>query len=345
VAGTLIDSQAFPFADGGTGHACVLADGAPTPGQVDLLFINSNTVVTDVDGGGGAAFTLRVDATNSQGCYWYERVAVGGETDTITVETNGDHQTQVTFARWEDITFSDGGFTRADNSNNTVLPDSVTDTLAETDMLVLVGAGLHNFDGALATSPVWSDGYAALEAVEQGAAGSSQAVVGFTGYKQPVGTAAEPVDAVTWTNSARNRYATWLAYTTASANPPVEMGQAGEVDAAAVLGRSKSAALGQAAEVDSASALSRSKSAAAGRASEVDTAAPLGRVKVATLGRATDTNTAGTLTRSKAATLGRASEIDTAGAFGGGLEPVGAGRPLVTETAPRRLTTQTGGWR
>jgi hypothetical protein len=157
VAGTLIDSQAFPFADGGTGHACVLADGAPTPGQVDLLFINSNTVVTDVDGGGGAAFTLRVDATNSQGCYWYERVAVGGETDTITVETNGDHQTQVTFARWEDITFSDGGFTRADNSNNTVLPDSVTDTLAETDMLVLVGAGLHNFDGALATSPVWSD--------------------------------------------------------------------------------------------------------------------------------------------------------------------------------------------
>lgn len=208
----LVASQTYGFADGNAGHACVFTAGAPATNDLDVLAVNSNTVVSTPSG-----FTLRVDATSSQGAYIYTRKAAGGETDTVTVTTSGDHNTTVTWSRWSGTdAYSAGGFTRADNSNNTILPATSTGTLAATGMLVLAFGALHNHDGALAASPSWSNSFTDLQSISQGTAASSSSVVGFTGYKLGVGTASETIDSVSWTNNTRNRYALWISVTEAA---------------------------------------------------------------------------------------------------------------------------------
>lgn len=212
----LVASQTYAFADGNTGHACVFTAGAPAANDLDILCVNSNTTVTTPTG-----FTLRVDATNSQGAYVYTRKAAGGETDTVTITTSGNHDTTVTWSRWSGSdAYSAGGFARADNVNGTALPATSTGALAATDMLVLAFGALHNHDGALATSPSWVNSFTSLQSVSQGTAASSTSCVAFTGYKTNAGTASETIDSVTWTNVTRNRYALWVAFTaTAGADP------------------------------------------------------------------------------------------------------------------------------
>ena len=333
----LVASETFGFADGNGGHACVFPTGAPAVDDLDVLCVNSNTVVTTPSG-----FSLRVNATNSQGAYIYTRKATGGESDTVTVTTSGDHNTQVTWSRWSGTdTYSAGNFVRADNSNNTVLPATATGALAATGMLVLAFGALHNHDGALATAPLWSNGFAELETVTQGSAGSSSSVAGLTGYKLNAGTGSETIDSVAWTNAVRNRYALWIAVTAASAGEPVDFGRASELDTAAPLGRSKSRPIGTAAEVDTAAVLTRSKIRALVAAGEVDTAAVLVRSKNLTIGMAVEADTAAPLGRSKSRVLGRAAEVDTARPLLVGDGPTARGPVVVTANAHPSTTVHT----
>lgn len=203
----LTASDGVGFTDVNAGHTYTVPSGAPGAGDLDILCVNSNTVINTPSG-----FTKRVDATNNQGAYIFTRL--GGSGTTITISGSGDNNTALIWSRWTGSNaYSAGNFTRADNSNNTVLPATTTGALAETGMLLISYGALHNFDGSLATSPSWSNGFTALNSASQGAAGSSSAVVGFAGYKTNAGTASETIDSVSWTNNARNRYALWIAVT------------------------------------------------------------------------------------------------------------------------------------
>lgn len=216
MSGNLVAQFSVGFADGNSpGHVITLPAeiGAPSVGDTDVLFINSATTVSVTD------FTRRNFVLSNQEVSWYERVASGDEDDTITVITNGNHQTQVTLLRWSNLlayVSGDSGFSQANNSNGTTLPDADTGTLRTSNLLLIVGAALRNFDGALATSPSWDPAFTPLQSASNGSAGQSNAVVGFTGYKDNVGTAAEPTDVVTWTNNARDRYGAWIVYETDS---------------------------------------------------------------------------------------------------------------------------------
>lgn len=208
MAWNLVDSDAVGFADGNAGHVYTVPAGAPGASDLDILCINSNTVVTTPTG-----FDLRVNATNSQGAYIYTRI--GGSGTSITVTTSGNHNTDLIWSRWTGVNaYSTGNFARADNSNNTVLPALTTGALAETDMLLVAFGALHNHDGALATAPVWINGFTGMEAISQGTAGTSSSVAGFVGYQTNAGTASVDIGAsLSWTNNVRNRYGLWVAFT------------------------------------------------------------------------------------------------------------------------------------
>ena len=215
---TLIDSDVVGFADGNAGHVYNFPAGAPSVNDLDILCINSNTTVTTPTG-----FTLRVNATNNQGAYIYSRKAVGGEASSVTITTAGDHNTVLTWSRWSGTdAFSAGSFQRADNTNGTVLPATTTGALAATGMLVVAYGALHNFDGAVPTSPIWINSWTAMEAGSQGGAASSSATAAFTAYKTNAGTASETIDSVSWTNAARNRYALWVAFTSTAGDQNIE---------------------------------------------------------------------------------------------------------------------------
>lgn len=203
----LTDSDAVGFTDVNAGHVYTIPAGAPGAADFDALCVNSNTVINTPSG-----FTKRVDATNNQGAYIFTRL--GGSGSTITISGSGDNNTTLTWSRWTGSNaYSAGNLTRADNSNGSVLPATSTGALAETGMLVIAFAALHNFDGLLSTLPSWSNGFTALESTSSGLPASSSAVVAFTGYKTTAGTGSETIDSVSWTNDVRNRYALWIAVT------------------------------------------------------------------------------------------------------------------------------------
>lgn len=216
MSGNFIASFSVGFADGNSpGHVITLPVeiGAPEAGQTDVLFINSATTVTVTD------FTQRNVLLSNQEVSWYDRVADGSEDDTITVITNGNHQTQVTLIRWGNLLAyqsGDSGFSQVNNVNGTTLPDADTGTLRTTDLLLMVGAALRNFDGDLSHTPTWDLAFTPLEEASNGSSGQSNAVVGFSAYKDGVGTAAEPTDVVSWLLNARDRYGAWIVYETES---------------------------------------------------------------------------------------------------------------------------------
>lgn len=204
----LTASDGVGFVDVNAGHTYTVPSGAPGASDLDVLCINSNTTINTPSG-----FTSRVNATNNQGAYIFTRL--GGSGSTIAISGSGDNNTSLIWSRWTGSNaYSAGNFVRADNSNATTLPAATTGALAETGMLVIAYGALHNFDGALATSPLWANGFTALNSASQGAAASSSAVVGLAGYKTTAGTASEDIGgSLSWTNNARNRYALWIAVT------------------------------------------------------------------------------------------------------------------------------------
>lgn len=206
MSATLIASNTFGFADGSGGHSCNLGS-APNVGELDILCVSSNTVVSTP-----AGFTAAPTAVNRQGAYIFRRIAAGGEGSTVTVTTSGDHDTQVSWSRWGNIISADDAHdTMADGSSGTSTPAHSTAVLAATGELVIAFAALHDLAIPAPTSPSWSAGYTALSTAMQGTDGTG--VIGFVGYKLNAGTAAES-PSVSWTNAANDRYMLTLTFTT-----------------------------------------------------------------------------------------------------------------------------------
>jgi hypothetical protein len=263
VTAPLIGSSTFGFADGNGGHVCNLGS-APTVGQLDVLCVNSNTVVSTPSG-----FTAAPSAVGGQGAYVFRRIAAGGEGSTVTVTTSGNHDTQVGWSRWGNINaVDDAAFTTA-TGNATSSPAHSTNALAQTNELCLAFAALHNFSGANPSAPSWSTGFTSLLSGSQGT--GSTAVVGFVAYKLTAGTAAES-PSVSWTSSAFDRYMLTLTFTSTSGGQSAALGTTTETDSAITLGRAKARALGVATAVQTALPLGRAKSRALGIAAEADAA-------------------------------------------------------------------------
>ncbi len=207
-----LSNQSFSFADGNAGHVCAL--GAPNAGETDLLFVNSNTVVSTPSG-----FTLRATRVINQGSYIFSRKASGGESANVTITTAGDHNTQVTHRRWSGLdAFDVSAVAGADTSSNTLTPAATTAALAASTEVSFVLAALHSVGGAANQSaPVWSDvAYGNSTTAKQGTGATG--VVGFTAYKSPAGTAAESVGCASWTgDGAQNRYTLVATFTTTAA--------------------------------------------------------------------------------------------------------------------------------
>lgn len=215
VTAVLLNSGAFVFADGNAGHSCNLGS-SPNVGEVDVLCVNSNTVVSTPSG-----FTAGPSAVNSQGAYIFRRIAVGGESSTVVVTTSGDHNAQVSWSRWSGLLAADdAASTRADGSSGNATPAHSTNTLAATGELVIAFAALHSIGvNANQNTPAWSSGYTALTSAVQGTGATG--VVGFVGYNANAGTAAES-PSVSWSGDGTfNRYMLTLTFT-ASPTVPVD---------------------------------------------------------------------------------------------------------------------------
>lgn len=340
----------FGFADGDAGHTCTNADGAPSVDHLDVLLINSNTVLDSVTSSAGAAWTQRVDATSNQGGYVYSRKATGGEPATVVVNTNGDHNTDVIWLRFSGTdAFSDGDFAQANNSNGTTLPALSTGVLAATGMLLVVGGLLHNFDGTLAASPVWTNGFTAAGSVSSGIDGSSSATVAFGAYKLNVGTPAEDVGgSLSWTHNARNRYPVFVAFTAAAAGATVEIDAnftaTGTRSAAATVDRAALATATTTATVATAGAVDRAASAVATVTGTASAAAAVDRTVTAACTTTATATSAAAVDRATAAALTGTATITATASDGTERNiTVHAGRPrLKWRAATARVKWRVG---
>lgn len=229
----LLADNTFIFADGSGGHVVNLGS-APAVGDLDVLCVNSNTVVATPSG-----FTAAPTAVTSQGSYIFHRFAVGGEAATVTITTTGDHNTAVSWSRWDNCVALDvSGATQANGVLGTSTPAHSTGGLAQTNELVIAFGALHSFAVGPA-SPSWSAGYTPLNtAGPQGSIGSG--VLGFVGYRTDAGAAAETPQ-VSWTNAADDRYMLTAAFTATEGvgqlvgQSDVVIGAEGDLDAVNLL--------------------------------------------------------------------------------------------------------------
>lgn len=207
----------FLFADGGAGHLCDLGS-APAVGETDFLCINSDTVVTSVVSSAGAGWGQINSAVTNQGSYIYARKATGGEPTTVTVTTSGNFNTHVGWSRWANLnTIDTSGSTQANGAAGTITPAHSTGPLAESTELVIAFGALHAIGVADQNTPVWSAGFNPLTEGLQNAGGAGGGVIGYVGYKQNAGTAAE-TPAVSWSGaSANDRYMLTVSVTTSNA--------------------------------------------------------------------------------------------------------------------------------
>lgn len=302
-------ANAFGFADGDTGHTCTHATGAPNTDDLDVLLINSNTVLDSVTSSAGAAWTQRVDATSNQGAYIYSRKATGGEPATVVVDTNGPHNTDVIWLRFSGTNaYSASSFAQANNSNGTTLPALTTGTLAASGMLLVAAGLLHNFDGTLSASPVWTNSFTAAGSTSSGVDGSSTATVAFGAYKLNVGTASEDVGgSLSWTNNARNRYVVFAAFTAAAGGAAVNIDGSltatGTRTATAAIDRPITASTTSTATLTTTAAVDRAASASLAGTGTITLTAAVDRAAAASLSSTGTISATGAVDRVAAASL------------------------------------------
>lgn len=196
----VVASKKFTFSNGGTGAALTL-DSGPAVGQIDLLCINSDTVITDVTGS-GAAWVLAESAVTNQGSYIYARTATGGEGTGVTVTTSGNHPTAVTHVRLAGVGTRDTDTsTQANSSAGNSTPAHSTGTLAEADEIAVAFAALHGNGTGNQSGPVWSTGYVSVFDTPAVTGAGSTHSTNFVGYRTGVGTAAEE-PSVSWSGDA-----------------------------------------------------------------------------------------------------------------------------------------------
>lgn len=206
---TLVGHNAVGFTDGNSGHVYTLPAGTPSADDLDILCINSDTVVSMPSGFSGAT-----NFVNSQGSYMYYRFASGSEGSTVTITTSGNFSTDLVWLRWQGgSAFDTATNAHVDGSGGLTTPAVTTSTLADSNDLVVAFAALHTPGSGAPTNPVWSSGYTAADQTSQGA------VAALVGYKTGAGTAAES-PSVSWTNDYFDRYILVAAFTPAASGVP-----------------------------------------------------------------------------------------------------------------------------
>lgn len=216
----LLDGDVFGFNNGGSGALLALAS-APAVGDLDVLCINSDTVITSVvDPAGGAAWVLPANgsAVNNQGAYVRYRIATGGESDEVTVATSGNHNCGVTWRRYANVAAFDtaGTPSQANASIGGATPAHTTPALAGSgDGLVVAFAALHSIGVADQNTPVWGGGFSDTGAGHVQGTGAT-GVRAFVGHHLTAGPAAVS-PGVSWSGAgAFDRYMIALAFTTTS---------------------------------------------------------------------------------------------------------------------------------
>lgn len=205
----LVDSDKLGFATSGTVFSL---GSSPNVGDYDVLGINSDTTVSTPSG-----FTLLDSAVANQGSYLFYRLAVGGESDSVTINTSGDHEATLVWGRVRGATGIDkNAKATAAGSSSGSTPTATTASLSETGELALAFAGLHRYAGSAPTGPTWSNSFIHLEQADQGS--GNPACTAMLAYKEGVGTSAVAVD-VSWTNGCFDRDQYVVTFTMSAAEP------------------------------------------------------------------------------------------------------------------------------
>lgn len=208
---TLVGEDATGFGVTGAGFAYAIPFGAPAVGDLDVLCVCSDALVSTP-----AGFTLRRQEVNSQGAYVFSRKAVGGETANITISSpsgagpfNAALQIK-RFAGSDAFDVSNGAQVNA--VAGAVTPTVSTGALAGTgDELVVLFGALHGLSTASTPiNPVPSAGYSGTLVGALGTGGSG--VAALMTYILTAGPAAQS-PSVSWTNNMDDRYALVAAFT------------------------------------------------------------------------------------------------------------------------------------
>lgn len=220
---SLVNSGTFGFADGNGGHICNLGS-APAVGNLDVLCVNSDTVVSPPSG-----FTAATSRVANQGAYLFYRFAAGGEGSTVSVVTTGNFDTQVSWSRWSfAAAFDVAANAGVDATAGSSTPAVSTGALAGTGELVVAFGAIH---GAVTTAPSWSTGYTPLTSITQGTGASAS--TGYVAYRTDAGTAAE-APSVSWTSPAPDRFILAAAFTAVTVFQKTASDTVTAVDAAAL---------------------------------------------------------------------------------------------------------------
>lgn len=213
MAYVLVDSDTFGFRDGDLGHVCDMGS-APSAGQLDIICINSDTIVQAAPSG----FSLAISAVANQGSYIYYRFGTGGST--FTIDTAGDHNTLASWSRWGGAeTFDHAEQTQANAAGANLTPAHSTGAFAETGELLIAFAALHGGLG-VALNPVWSVGFTQFSAADYWPS-VGERVDALVAYHLNAGTAAEAPQ-VTWeTNNFVDRYMLTASFTAGDSDPQV----------------------------------------------------------------------------------------------------------------------------
>lgn len=277
MAWTLVNSDGVGFADGNAGHAYTIPSGAPSVGDLDVLMVNSNTVVTTPSG-----FTVARSRVNSQGSYIYYRFAIGGESGSITITTSGDHPTDLLWSRWTGgSAFDIAADAGVDGVAGTTTPAVNTGAIAQAASLSLAFGALHSGTGQ--TSPVWSAGYTALASATNGT--GSTGVTAYGGYNTNAGTAAETPN-VSWTTNASDRYILVAVFSPAGgSNVDIDATRSttATITPTAAVDRPTTAALTVTAVVSPTAAVDRAAQASLTAAATITASATVARAASATL--------------------------------------------------------------
>lgn len=278
MAWSLVGSDGVGFADGNAGHVYAVPAGAPSAGDLDVLMVNSNTVVTTPSG-----FSVARSRVNSQGSYIYYRFAAGGESANITITTSGDHPTDLLWSRWTGgSAFDVAADAGVDGVAGTTTPAVNSGAIAQAASLSLAFAALHSGTGQ--TSPVWSSGYTALAEATNGT--GSTGVTAYGGYNTNAGTAAETPN-VSWTTNASDRYILVAVFSPAAGGGNVDIDATRSTTATitptAAVDRPATSTLIATATVTPTAAVDRAATAAITTTAAITVAASVDRAASATL--------------------------------------------------------------
>jgi hypothetical protein len=208
VAWALVGSQGIGFADGGAGHVYTYPSGAPSAGDLDIICINSDTVVSTPSG-----YSVGTSRVNSQGSYLFYRYAVGGEATSTTINTSGNFAASMVWGRFTGGTaFDVAANTGVDATAGITTPAVSSGTIANANSLAIMYAALHSLSATIPNTPSYSSGYTE---VGQGSNGTgSSGCVAFVGYNPTAGTAAES-PSISWSvgATASDRYSLIAVFT------------------------------------------------------------------------------------------------------------------------------------